>query len=86
MIRVELYEGARQIAGVATLDVEATTLGEALDAVRARHPELEPRVLVPGGLAPHWRASVGGRRFVEDPATPLADGETVLLVSALAGG
>ena len=86
MIRVELYEGARQIAGVASVDVEAATLGEALDAVRALHPQLEPRVLVPGGLAPHWRASLGGKRFVEDPQTPLEAGECVLLVSALAGG
>ena len=86
MIHVELYEGARQIAGVSALDVEARTLGDALDAVRAAHPQLEPRVLVPGGLAPHWRVSVGGRQFVEDPATPLEPGETLLLVSALAGG
>ncbi len=86
MIRVELYEGARQIAGVAALDVEARTLGDALDAVRAAHPQLEPRVLVPGGLAPHWRVSVGGRQFVEDPTTTLEPGETLLVVSALAGG
>ena len=86
MIRIELYEGARQIAGVAAVTVDATTLGEALDALRRLHPELEPRVLVPGGLAAHWRASLGGRVFVEDPATPLAPGETVLLVCALAGG
>jgi len=86
VIRVEFYEGARQLAGVAAVAVEAATLGEALDAVRRAHPALEPRVLVPGGLAPHWRASVGGRRFVEDPATPLASGDVVLLVSALAGG
>jgi len=86
VIRVELYEGARQIAGVGALEVEAGTLGEALDALRAVHPELEPRVLIPGGLAPHWRVSLGGRQFVEDPATPLAPGETLLLVSALAGG
>ena len=86
MIRVELYEGARQIAGVAEVNVEAATLGEALDAVRALYPALEPRVLIPGGLAPHWRASVGGKRFVEDPATPLEPGDAVLLISALAGG
>jgi hypothetical protein len=29
---------------------------------------------------------VNARAFVEDPATPLADGDSVLLVSALAGG
>jgi len=86
VIRIELYEGARQIAGVAAVEVEGATLGEALDALRRAHPALEGRVLVPGGLAPHWRANVGGRLFVEDPATPLTSGDVVLLVSALAGG
>ncbi len=86
MIRIELYEGARQLAGVASVEVEAATLGDALDALRRLHPELEPRVLLPGGLAPHWRANVGGRAFVDDPATPLDSDETVLIISALAGG
>lgn len=86
MIRVELFEGARTLAGRAALEVEGRTLGEALADLEARCPALAPRVLHAGRLAPHWRASLGGRRFVEDPATPLQDGETILLVSALAGG
>jgi molybdopterin converting factor small subunit len=86
VISVELFEGARRLAGVASVRVEGATLGEALDAVRRVLPALEPRVLVPGGLAPHWRANLNGRRFVEDPATPLQDGDAILLVSALAGG
>lgn len=86
MIRVELYEGARQLAGVASLDVEAATLGEALSAVARRHPALEPRVIEGDRLARHWRASLNGRHWIEDPQTPLAPGDALVLVSALAGG
>ena len=86
MIRVELYEGARRLAGVEAVEVEAATLGEALDAVRRRYPALEPRVLVGDRLAPHWRAGLNGRTWIEDPATPLTPGDAIVLVSALAGG
>lgn len=86
MIRVELYEVARRLAGVADLQVEATTLGQALDAVRTRYPMLEPDVIVGDRLAPQWRASRNGREWIEDPATQLKDGDALVLVSALAGG
>ena len=85
-VRIELYEVARRIAGVESVDVEARTLGEALRELGVRHPALEGRVVQAGRLAPHWRASVDGRVFVEDPATPLSDGTNVVIVSALAGG
>jgi sulfur-carrier protein len=85
-VRVELYEVARQLAGTDALEVEATTLGEALRAVAARHPALEGAVISGDHLARHWRASLGGHRFVDDPATPLPAGVSLLLLSALAGG
>jgi molybdopterin-guanine dinucleotide biosynthesis protein A len=90
-VRVELFETARRLAGAAVLEVEASTLGEALAEVAGRFPALRSAVVVPEGprrarLAPTWRASVGGRTFVVDPSTPLAEGDSVLLVSSLAGG
>jgi molybdopterin converting factor small subunit len=86
MIRVEFYEGARQLAGVASLDVEAATLGEALAAAAARYPALVPRVIEEGRLAAYWRANLNGRAFLEDPATPLGNRDILLILSALAGG
>jgi molybdopterin-guanine dinucleotide biosynthesis protein A len=86
VVRVELFETARRIAGVADLLVDAATLGEALGEAARAHPALVPSVIRDGRLAPTWRATVDGRAFVEDPATPLRDGASVLLVSALAGG
>jgi molybdopterin-guanine dinucleotide biosynthesis protein A len=85
-VRIELYEVARRAAGVASVDVEARTLGDALRELGQRLPALEGRVVRDGRLAPHWRASVDGKVFVEDPLTPLADGTNIVLVSALAGG
>ncbi len=86
MIRLEFYEGARQLAGVAALAVEAASLGDALEAAAARYPALVPRVIEHARLTPHWRANLNGHSFVEDPATPLHEGDTVLILSALAGG
>ncbi|MDF1701406.1 MAG: MoaD/ThiS family protein [Planctomycetota bacterium] len=86
MIRVELYEGARALAGVEVVEVEAATLGEALTAVVACHPVLQPRVIDGNRPAEHWRASHNGDVFLSEPSAPLQAGDTILLVSALAGG
>ena len=86
MIRIELYEGARALAGTDAVQVEASTLGEALRALAAAHPALAPRVIDGDRPATHWRVNRNGDAFVDDPDTPLADGDTILVVSALAGG
>jgi len=86
MIRIELYERARQLAGVDAVEVEAETLGEALEALARLHPALVPAVVADGRLARHWRANVNGRMWVEDPATALAAKDALIIVSALAGG
>ncbi|MHC5011196.1 MAG: MoaD/ThiS family protein [Planctomycetota bacterium] len=86
MIRIELYEVARRLAGVEAIEVDASTLGGALREAGRRLPALEGQVLADGATAPHWRVSLNGKQFVDDPATPLADGDALLLISALAGG
>ncbi len=86
MITVELYEVARRLAGVAEVELQATTLREALIALAARHPALEPDVVRDGALAPHWRAGLGGRTWIEDADHPLEPGDRVVLVSAIVGG
>ncbi len=86
MIRIELYEGARSLAGVDALEVEAATLGAALRALAAAHPALAPRVIDGDRPAAHWRVNRNGDAFVDDPATPLEAGDTILVISALAGG
>jgi len=82
LVRVELYDVARRLAGRERVDVDAATLGEAQAELSAVCPALG-RALAD---SQHWRWSVGGERFVDDPATPLADGSSLLLLSAQAGG
>ena len=86
MIRVEFFDVARVRAGVASIEVQAATMSEALAAAAARCPGLEPDVLRGGLLAPHWRASLNGAAFVDDPSLPLSPGDALLILSALAGG
>ena len=86
MIRVELYEGARTLAGIDAVEVEARTLGEALRALVAKAPALAPRVVDGDRPATHWRVNRNGDAFLDDPDAPLEDGDTILIVSALAGG
>lgn len=86
-VRVELYDLARARAATAVATVRAATLGGALLGLADAHPGLVPDVLTADGrLAPHWRASLGGARFVDDPAEPLPPDTPILLLSALAGG
>lgn len=85
-VRVEFYDVARLRAGKSSVEVAAATLGEALAAAAAACPGIVPEVVRDGALSPHFRASLGGERFVEDPRTPLVPGDAVLLLSAQAGG
>jgi molybdopterin converting factor small subunit len=85
-VTLELYGIARRRAGTASVSVRAATLGQALAALEEAHPALSGEVVRSGRLAPHWRASLDGKAFVEEPATPLPAGAKVLVLSALAGG
>jgi molybdopterin converting factor small subunit len=75
--------------GVGEVAVEASTVGEALKALDAAHPGLAERVFDPAG---HLRRFVNvfvadeDVRFKDGLETPVADGETVSIVPAVAGG
>jgi molybdopterin converting factor small subunit len=84
MVRVEFYGLARLRAGRAELLVDATTIDSALESADAACPELRSRT--DSGLSPEYRVSVGGRYFTDNPAEPLADGESLLVLGADAGG
>lgn len=82
MTAVRYWAGARAAAGSASEQVDAATLAEALDAVRARHDERFAQVL---GVCSFLLdgAPVGGR----DPAdVRLAGVEQVDVLPPFAGG
>jgi len=85
-IRVEFFGIPRHRAGVPAIEVEAATLAEALREMRRQVPQLAEVCLVDGRLCGGYLASLNGRHFVSDPATPLADGDCLLVLSSDAGG
>ncbi len=86
MVVIELYGIPRLRAGRDALEVEARSLGEALRALGARCPALAPAVVDGERLGPSYLVAVNGRQLTADPATPLTDGDVVVLLSADAGG
>src|SRR4051812_50083752 len=84
-MHVEFLGIPRERAGVADLDVEADTLGQLLDVLADRFPDL--RALIPNGeLHPSIVANLNGDAFVSDPKLEFAEDDHLLILSADAGG
>jgi molybdopterin converting factor small subunit len=84
-MHVEFLGVPRERAGIAEMELQADTLGQLLTALAARLPSLRELIL-DDRLHPACAASLNGDRFVSDPATPLADSDNVLILSADVGG
>jgi molybdopterin converting factor small subunit len=85
-IHVELFGLPRHRTGVTALNVEASTLGGALREAGRLVPALADVCLTGERLRAGYLVSLNGRTFVSDPATPLAAGDSVLIVSSDPGG
>ena len=90
-LRVELYGVARSRTGrdaVVIAVPPGATLADALVRIAAALPELVGPVLGADrrSLAAGSVASMDGKRFLRDPAEPLAAGKALLLLPASAGG
>lgn len=75
--------------GAGEVPVEGTTVGDALRALDARHPGLAERIFEPDGeLRRFVNVFVAEEdiRFLEGLSTPVADGQTISVVPAVAGG
>ena len=75
--------------GAATVDVEATTVGEALSALESAHPGVAERLLDDNGkLRRFVNVFVDDEdvRFAQGLDTPVAQGATVSIIPAVAGG
>ena len=84
-MQVEFFGVSRDRAGIATMDVEADTLGRMLGALGTRIPGLAELIIV-DRLHSSLAANLNGDRFISDPATPLGDGDRVLIISSDVGG
>jgi sulfur-carrier protein len=85
IMRVELLGVPRARAGVAELELRADTLGELLVALAVRFPSLG-ELITADRLRPSVVANLNGDRFISDPRTQLSEGDSVLILSADAGG
>ena len=89
-IRVEFYGIARQRAGVGELVLDVPRgglpLADVLAAVAQAAPQLDGSWVSGGRLHASLAANIDGQRFVSDPATPIRDGQSLLILSADAGG
>lgn len=76
-------------AGAGEVEVEADSVGALIKALESRHPGFGERLLdASGRLRGYVRVFVNDKdvRALQDTATPLAAGDTVAIVPAIAGG
>lgn len=88
-VTVKIPAQLRAAAGGETeFEVEAATVGEALDAVYAEHDELRERITESGELRRFVNVYVSGEdiRFQDGLQTPVADNDEVTILPAVAGG
>jgi molybdopterin synthase sulfur carrier subunit len=86
VVTIELFGVPRLRAGRDVVAVEATSLGEAFCKLGAACPALDPSVVEGDRLKPHYLVAINGTVLTADPKAPLADGDTLVLLSADAGG
>src|ERR1700755_227034 len=74
--------------GEAELEVEGSTVGEALDAVFEQHSDLRERITEEGDLRRFVNVYVSGEdiRFQDGLATAVEDGAEITILPAVAGG
>jgi sulfur-carrier protein len=74
--------------GEGQIEVEGSTVGEALDAVFDQHSDLRERITEDGGLRRFVNVYVSGEdiRFKDGLETKLTDGDEVTILPAVAGG
>jgi sulfur-carrier protein len=74
--------------GEGEIEVEGSTVGEALDAVFSRHDGLRDRITQDGDLRRFVNVYVSGEdiRFQEGLQTPISEGDEVTILPAVAGG
>ncbi len=85
VVRVELFGIPRRRAGVAFADARGSRLRDVLADLADRFPGLET-CIDRDRLLPGYIANLNGDRFISDPDTALSPGDSLLILSADAGG
>ena len=77
-----------EVGGARQVEAEGDTVREVLDDLVERHPALGPQLLADGELAPFVNVFVGGEdiRTLDGTDTPVRNGDSLILLPAMAGG
>ena len=84
-MHVEFLGLPRARVGLSEVEIDADTLGQALNALATRFPVLA-ELMTAGRLHPSIAANLNGDEFVKDPGTVLSPEDRLLILSADAGG
>jgi len=85
-VAVELFGIPRARAGLAQTSALGSNLGDVLADLAQRFPPLAVTCIDGRSLRAGYIVNLSAQRFVTSPDTPLAEGDTVLLLSLDAGG
>jgi molybdopterin converting factor small subunit len=90
MSKIHIPTPLRQYVGKqSTVDVKATTVAEAMDALVAQHPEVRRHLYTEDGkLRAFVNLYVNDEdiRYLQKGATPLKEGDNISIVPSIAGG
>ena len=89
-IKVRIPTPLRKLTQEAeVVEVEATTIGGAIDALQAQSPGIEERLVDESGEVRRFvnvYVNEEDIRFLQNRETPLKDGDEVSIIPAIAGG
>ena len=86
LVHVELFGIPRARAGVDRTTASGSCLGDVLNDLAGRFPELATSCIDNRQLRSGFTANLCGEKFVTDPDTQIRDGDTLLLLNLDAGG
>ncbi len=88
MIKLRLFAALRELAGAKEVEVEAASIGEALERLAQRFGERARGILFDkqGEVQPSVLLLVNGEPAEQGPATALRAGDTVAVLLPTAGG
>jgi len=88
-VKIEIPSPLREQAGGKTeVPVSGSTVQAALDDLVRQHPALGPKLFADGKLRPYINVFVNDEdiRYLDEMQTPVADGQVVAIIPAVAGG
>lgn len=85
-ITVEFFGLARSRTGTDAIELSATTLADIVQELVRQYPALAESCFRDGQLGDSWLFNLNGQQFTRDTDTRLDDGDSIMLMSADAGG